>query len=118
MNIGMSAGESENSGTSSNYGSSIGPSGGQGGRHSRNRGSGTTRGSGTNWGENRGQSSGENISRGYSETIEYAIEPGDFARILKTGGKPNGNQVTGIWFQGGRTFKASGNNFMLEVFQQ
>jgi hypothetical protein len=38
--------------------------------------------------------------------------------MLKTGGKPNGNRVTGIWFQGGRIFKASGNNFMLETFRQ
>jgi hypothetical protein len=51
--------------------------------------------------------------------MEYAIEPGDFARILKTGGsKANGNRVTGIWFQGGRIFKASGTNFMLEAFKQ
>jgi hypothetical protein len=50
--------------------------------------------------------------------MEYAIEPGDFARCLKTGGKPNGNLVTGIWFQGGRIFAASGSNFMLEEFKQ
>ncbi len=49
--------------------------------------------------------------------MEYAIEPGDFARILKNGGKQNGNLVTGIWFQGGRIF-ASGSNFTLEAFRQ
>ena len=36
----------------------------------------------------------------------------------RTAPKPNSNRVTGIWFQGGRTFKASGGNLMLEEFQQ
>ena len=50
--------------------------------------------------------------------MEFVIEPGDFARVLKSGGKENGNQVTGVWFQGGRVFKASGSNMMLETFAQ
>ena len=77
-----------------------------------------TAGAGIIGGTTAAGGSSENVSRGYSESIEYAIEPGDFARMLKTGGKPNGNRVTGIWFQGGRIFKASGNNFMLETFKQ
>ncbi len=50
--------------------------------------------------------------------MEYVIEPGEFARILQTGGRANGNIVTGIWFQGGRVFKASGGNMMLRRFAQ
>jgi hypothetical protein len=119
LNEGMSAGNSENSGRSSNSGGGSSSSAGQSGRgHSSNYGSGYNSGSGSNWGSNRGRGRSENTSQGYSESIEYAIEPGDFARILKTGGKSNGNRVTGIWFQGGRIFKASGSNFMLEEFQQ
>jgi hypothetical protein len=50
--------------------------------------------------------------------MEFAIEPGDFARVLKTGGKQNGNRVTGLWFQGGRIFKKSGSNVIMETFAQ
>jgi hypothetical protein len=115
----MTAGASENSGSSSNSGHSSNFSPGQGGHnHNSNYGSGYNSGSGNNWGSNRGRGTSENTSRGYSESMEYAIEPGDFARILKTGGKPNGNRVTDIWFQGGRIFRASGSNFMLQEFKQ
>jgi hypothetical protein len=117
-NVGMTSGASENKGSSFNSGGSTGFTSGQGHNRSFNSGSGYNSGTGSNWGSNRGRGTSENVSRGYSEAMEYAIEPGDFARILKTGGKPNGNRVTGIWFQGGRIFKASGNNFMLETFLQ
>ena len=92
VNVGMSSGANENSGSSSNYGGGSSFSVGQSGsNHSSNSGSGSSRGSGSNWGTNRGRGTSTNESEGYSETMEYAIEPGDFARILKTGGKPNGN---------------------------
>jgi hypothetical protein len=60
----------------------------------------------------------ENLSRGYSESMEYVIESGEFARILKNGGSANGHIVTGIWFQGGRVFNTSGGNMMLRRFAQ
>jgi uncharacterized membrane protein YgcG len=118
VNFGMSSGNSENYGTSSSYGSSGSSGSGQGSSHSSSRNGGSNRGTGTNWGANRTQGSSENEGSGYSESMEYAIEPGDFARTLKNGGKQNGNLVTGIWFQGGRVFNASGSNFMLEAFKQ
>ncbi len=118
LNLGMSAGNSEQSGWSSNHGSSSNHTFGQGGQHSSNSGSGSNSGTGNNWGSNRGQGVSRNESRGYSESMEYAIEPGDFARILKTGGRENGNQVTAVWFQSGRIFKCSGSNVMLQRFQQ
>jgi uncharacterized membrane protein YgcG len=114
INFGMSAGNSENSGSSFSHGMSTG---GQGG--SVNTGGGSSSGSGNNWGENRGRGTSRNESRGYSESMEYAIEPGDFGRgMLKTGGPENGNEVTGVWFRAGRVFKASGTNWLLARFRQ
>jgi hypothetical protein len=113
FNVGMSAGENESSGGSSSYN---GTSGRQG--ESASRGYGYNSGSGSNWGENRGRGASESVSEGYSESMEFAFEPGDFARMLKTGGKANGNKVTGVWFQGGRVFRASGTNFLMETFEQ
>jgi hypothetical protein len=112
INEGMSAGNSENTGSSSSHGSSMG----QG--YSVNSNSGSNSGSGNNWGDNRGRGSSENVSRGYSESMEYVIEPGEFARILKTGGRANGGIVSGVWFQSGRVFGASGGNMMLRRFAQ
>jgi len=108
---GMSEGNSTNWGSSSSYS-------GLGGRGGMNISSGSNSGSGNNWGSNRGESRSDSESRGYSEAMEYAIEPGDFARVLKTGGAPNKNLVTAIWFQSGRIFKASGSNMLMEAFKQ
>lgn len=120
VNFGMSAGESENSGSSSNYGSSssrsygMGPSSNHGGSSSW----GSSSGRGNNWGSNKGEGRGETESRGYSESMEYLYEPGDFARILKTGGPRNNCIVTGVWFKHGHIFNATGTNVLLETFQQ
>lgn len=110
FNEGMSSGASENRGSSSNSGSSTGGS--------FNWSSGDTSGSGSNWGNNRGRGVTDNVSRGYSESMEYVVEPGDFARLLMTGGAENGNIVTGIWFQSGRVFRATGQNTLLGRFAQ
>jgi hypothetical protein len=112
FNEGMSAGENENSGSSSSYGSSHG----QG--YSLSSSSGSTSGEGNNWGSNRGRGFTDNVSHGYSESMEFCIEPGDFGRYLKTGGPENGNRVTAVWFQAGRTFKATGKNFLVPEFEQ
>lgn len=114
---GMSAGNSENHGSSWNYGSSSGSSGGHG-SSSFNSSSGGNSGTGNNWGSNKGESRNDSESRGFTETMEYAVEPGDFARVLKTGGKPNGNLVTAYWFQAGRRFKSTGQNFITGTFKQ
>ena len=83
-----------------------------------NSGGGNTSGTGNNWGSSRGHGSGKNVNRGYSESMEYAIEPGDFARILQCGGPQNNNEVTGIVFQTSRVFNASGTNYLLARFRQ
>jgi hypothetical protein len=119
MNLGMTSGASENSGSSSSWGHSFGSSSGQGGgNHSFNSNTGHNSGTGNNWSSNRGRGTSESVSQGYSEAMEFAIEPGSFGQILRNGGRQNGNQVTGIWYQAGRIFKSSGKNFMLEIFQQ
>lgn len=117
FNIGMNTGESENSGSSFNSGSSSSYQGGRG-NHGSNSGSGNSSGQGSNWGANKGRGTSRNENEGYSESMEYAIEPGDFARRLKTGGPQNGNIVTAIWFQSARKFNASGTNWMLVRFKQ
>jgi hypothetical protein len=111
-NVGMSAGNSENSGYSSNHGTSFG-----GQQWSANSGSGSNSGAGNNWGQNRGRGTSWSETQGCTETIEYAIEPGDFGRILKTGGAQNGNEVTGIWYQAGRVF-STGTNWLKVRFKQ
>jgi len=119
VNVGMSAGANENFGDSSNYGHSSGHQSGQGGgSYNSNSGSGRTHGTGNNWGENRGQGKSDSESRGYSEAMEYAFEPGDFGRLLQTGGPANGNIVTGVWYQSGNIFKSTGTNTFLARFKQ
>jgi hypothetical protein len=120
VNFGMSEGGSENRGGNSNYGFSSSQSHGQ--THGRSTGfsfnAGNSSGTGSNWGSNRSVARSDSESRGYSESMEYVIEPGEFARCLKTGGKPNNNLVTAVWFQSGRIFKATGQNTILETFRQ
>lgn len=119
VNYGMSSGESENRGRNSSYGSSSSRTLQS---HPHNASSsfnaGNNSGTGSNWGSNRGESKTDNESRGYSESMEYVIEPGDFARTLRTGGKPNNNLVTAVWFQSGRIFKATEQNTIKVTFRQ
>jgi uncharacterized membrane protein YgcG len=113
-NVGLSSGSNESSGTSSNYSHSAGT----GGQSSSGGGSGSNSSSGSNWGANRGRGTSRNVSRGFSESMEFAMEPGDFARILRNGGKQNGGIVTGVWFETGRVFKNTGTNMMIATFKQ
>jgi len=114
---GMNQGHSVSSGSSHGTSSSSSTSGG---RNSTSSGSNSSYSSttGSNWGVNISRGGGTTMSRGYSEGMEYAIEPGDFGRILKTGGRENSNLVTGVWFQAGRIFNATGRNYLLETFKQ
>ncbi|MBI1262764.1 MAG: TraM recognition domain-containing protein [Rhizobiales bacterium] len=111
---GMSSGGNSSWGSNSGHGSS---SDGRG-NVSTNSSSGGNYGGGENWGRNRGINSGESVSGGYSETMDYEIEPADFARGLKTGGTANGGNVTAIWFQAGKTFSDSGRNYLVTRFEQ
>jgi hypothetical protein len=117
VNVGLNAGESESVNDSSNFGWSGSSSSGNS-SHGHNSGSSWGSGTGNSWGENRGRGSSQNVSQGYSENMEFAVEPGDFARHLKTGGKQHGYEVTGFWFQAGRAFSNSGSNYFLARFKQ
>lgn len=108
VNWGMSAGGNENSGSSSSYGTGSGVNGSYG----------SNSGTGSNWGDSRGRGTSRNQSRGFTESMEFAIEPGDFARMLRTGGARNGREVTAVWFQAGRVFEASGGNWLIAKFKQ
>jgi hypothetical protein len=112
--LGMNAGESTNWGRNSSVGSSIDGRG----NYSSTSGSGSNRGGGESWGRNRGRNTGQSVSGGYSETMDYEIEPGDFARALKTGGPANGGNVTAVWFQAGKTFRDSQRNYLVTRFVQ
>ncbi len=121
VNVGMNAGENESRGSSSNQGGSSGSSHGAGSNsnnYGSNYGSGTNQGTGRNWGSNRGRGVSENESHGFTETMEPVIEPGDFASAFKCGGQANNYEVTGMWFQAGRRFQATRDNYLVELFKQ
>ncbi|TAL32257.1 MAG: hypothetical protein EPN98_13990 [Phenylobacterium sp.] len=109
-----------NSGAGSNRGGSSGSSwsSAANGQGSSGGHSGSSWGSNESWGRNRGVNSGSTYSDGYSEAMDYEIEPGDFGRILRTGGAANAGNVTGVWFQAGRRFKDSDRNYLLARFTQ
>ena len=117
-NSGISRGT--NMGESENWGSSSGVSFSNDGKGngSTSINSGTSSGAGTSRGVNRGRSSGESFTAGQSEQIDYDIQPSFFSRQLKTGGPANGMEVTGIWHQAGRTFRATGTSFLHVRFKQ
>lgn len=111
---GMSHGDNTSWGASSNVGSSM-----DGRGHGSSSSSfGRNQGGGENAGRNRGRNISESASGGYSETMDYEIEPGQFGRILKTGGPANSRNVTAIWFQAGKLFRDSERNYLLTRFQQ
>lgn len=116
-NTGMSMGEGTNWGTQS--GSSHGYSSGHsGGSTSGSFTSGTSSGSSENAGRTRGQGSNTGVSHGTSEQMDFILEPAAFGRILKTGGPANGNRVSAVWYQAGRTFVQSRGNALLTEFRQ
>ena len=116
-NVGLNMGEGTSWG--SNWGSGGGTSSSQqGSSSSSNWSSGGSVGGNDSRGRNRGHGHSSNVSQGYSEQMDWLIEPGAFAHMLKTGGPANGNRVSAVWFQAGRVFRASGGNALLAEFVQ
>ncbi len=111
---GMNAGGGSNWGFNSGSGSSVDHKG----NSSSSSNSGSSFGGSESWGRNRGINTGESVSSGYSETMDYEIEPADFARHLRTGGPANDSTVTGVWFQAGMRFRDSGRNYLHVSFRQ
>jgi len=121
----------ESEGSSSSYGMNMGTGDNWGRNRSNNvtwtgpglrfRDSGSwgeSQGGGDNWGRNRGGGTNSGISQGYSEQMDHLMEPGQFSRMLKTGGPVHGNRVSAVWYQAGRQFRASGGNALLAEFRQ
>ena len=115
---GMNMGEGSNWGSNSSHGGSYssGPNGSGSSSSSWNVGS--SHGGNESWGRNRGGGTNHSTSHGYSEQMDYLIEPAEFGRMLKTGGPANGNRVSAVWYQAGRAFASSGGPAMLVEFQQ
>lgn len=115
-NFGMNMGTGENSGWSSQSGgsSSSGPGGSSSGS---SWSSGSSGGTSDNHGRNRGTGRSHGQSWGHSEVLEFAVEPGEFGRMLKTGGPAHGNRVSTIIYQAGRSF-VSGTNALLIEWRQ
>ena len=74
--------------------------------------------SGVTRGTTEGESTGRSETDGFSESLEYIIEPGDFARGLKNGGRANNREVTGLWLQNARRFEKTESNLFLARFKQ
>lgn len=106
---------SHNSGYSSGSGQSHGQQSSSG---QQGWSSGNNSGNNTNRGTNAGRSTGESRNRGYSEAMDYIVEPAEFARNMRKGGKSNGLLVDGILFQTGASFNESGRNFLRVSFRQ
>lgn len=113
-NFGMSRGENMNSGGQRSFGSSTGPNG----QYSTNSGGGSSWGSGDQWGDTRGNGRTQGSSWGYSEQMDYLIEPAAFSRMLMTGGPAHRNRVSAVWYQAGRVFEACHGNTLLAEFAQ
>lgn len=115
---GMNMGEGTNWGQNSNSGGSVsfGPNGQT--THGVSWGSGSSAGGNDNWGRNRGGGTSSNVSHGTSEQMDYILEPRIFSSALKTGGLANGNRVSAVWYQAGRSFAAAGGNALLAEFAQ
>ncbi|WP_339697245.1 TraM recognition domain-containing protein [uncultured Roseivirga sp.] len=71
------------------------------------------------WQANQGSSYGEQVShnQGISETVEYVIQPSEFA-TLKTGGEMNNFITEAIIHRQGAPFKFSKTNYVRKYFSQ
>lgn len=118
FNNGMGMNEGTNWGTNTSSGSSYSSSSNGGSTRGSNFSSGVSSGGNDGWSVNRGSGSSYNQSWGGSQQMDYLIEPAEFGRMLKTGGRANRNHVTGVWYQAGRQFHASGQNILLADFEQ
>jgi len=112
-NHGLNHGGNTHSSTQSGSGRSSGAHGG-----GSNWSAGHSSGGGENWGMNRSAGSSRSVSRGYSEQMDYLIEPAQFGQMLKTGGPAYRNVVSAVWYQAGRHFALTQRNVLLAEFRQ
>ncbi len=112
--MGMNDGENSSWGTNASHGWSMDAKG----NVSSSGSFGSSRGGGDSSGRNVGRNTGDSVSQGYSETMDYMVEPGAFGRMLKTGGPSNNNKVTAVWFQAGKEFAETHGNSLYVTFTQ
>ena len=114
-NEGWSSGDSRgwNSGDSTSW--QVGGSRGADGTVSVTSSSGGGFSQGVNQSWSRGRSGG--TSQGVQEQLDHAIQPEEFGRSFKTGGRRSGYKVSGVVMQAGRRF-ASGRNWLRVEFDQ
>lgn len=118
QSFGMQMGEGSNWGRSRKSGGFFGLGGGFGsGDDPLWHGEPGSEGGSDNWGRNRGHGRNSGSSWGTSEQMDHIIEPGQFGRMLKTGGPANQNRVTAVWYQAGKRFSSDGNSFLAEFAQ-
>lgn len=111
---GLNMGEGSNFGTNSSV--SISPDG-KGG-FNRSFSSGSSSGYNESTGRNRGFTTGESVSRGLNEVMDYDLEPSVLGRALRTGGPANRGIVDAVLVQAGRRFEATGKNWLVASFHQ
>lgn len=120
-NYGANMGYGSNKGGNSSWGGNSGTSSGPNGSSystGSSWGGGRSSGSSDNFGRNRGHGTNQGTSHGWSEQVDWILDPGFLARGLKTGGPANDNRVTAVWYQAGRCFAASGGNSLLVEMAQ
>lgn len=117
-NMGMNAGEGTNWGRSFQSGGNSSHSSNGGSSHGSSWSAGGSSGGSENWGRNQGLGNSSNSNHGYSEQVDWVLEPAEFSRGLKTGGPANANRVSAVWYQAGRAFRASGTNALMAEFRQ
>lgn len=111
----MNQGGGSSTGTSFNSGSSHSDMGGG----SRSSGWGRNSSQSASWGESMSRGTNQNWTQGWSEQMDYLIEPNFFTYGLRTGGKPHKGVVTALWFKAGASFvSAGGDNHMEVAFRQ
>jgi hypothetical protein len=59
-----------------------------------------------------------NVSAGFTESWEYAIQPWEWSHGLRNGGPANGFQIDAVAFQGGRIWQANGRTHLPVTFTQ
>jgi hypothetical protein len=72
---------------------------------------------GVNNGGGNGFSSGRSVNRGWTEVIDYQIQPARFT-TLKGGGPEHRYEVQGVVFKAGKTWKRTGRTFLDVTFSQ
>ena len=110
---GVNMGEGSNAGSSSGFGFSVDHQG----NVSRSANFGTSSGYNESIGRNRGYNAGESNTSGYSEVLDYDLEPSSLSR-LRTGGPANGGIVDTVWVNAAKRFNATGRPWLVASYRQ